>query len=207
MSPLPTRMSDHWWWRPGVRPGRRLLVWHILLDDQPQARTLVRECQSRLAGLDGLDLVPTRWLHMTTQIIGFADEISGAEVEAMTDAAAKRLRLLAPVTADIGKLWFHSEAVMLGIRPARALDPVRAAVRAAAGETVRVHQLADEPDWTPHVSVAYSHGDGPAAPVIEVFAVPPSACSFTVRAVHLVAQERTDRLYRWEPVAKVPLGG
>ncbi|WP_067832465.1 2'-5' RNA ligase family protein [Actinomadura kijaniata] len=199
-------MSDHWWWRPGVRPGRRLLVWHILLDDQPLARSLIQECQSRLAGLDGLDLVPARWLHMTTQIVGFADEISEAEVGAMADAAAKRLRLLAPITVEIGRLWFHSEAVMLGIRPARALDPVRDAVREATDGAVRVHQLADEPDWTPHVSVAYSHGDGPAAPVIEAFASPPTTCPFTVRAVHLVAQQRVGRLYRWEPVATAPLG-
>ncbi|MEV4258809.1 hypothetical protein AB0J52_37090, partial [Spirillospora sp. NPDC049652] len=131
MSPLPDRMTDHWWWRPGVRPGRRLLVWHILLDDQPDARALVAQCQSLLKGVDGLDLVPEEWLHMTTQIVGFADEIPGAEVAAMTAAVRARLDCLAPISIDLGRLWLHSEAVMLGARPGRALDPVRRAVRAA----------------------------------------------------------------------------
>lgn len=58
MSPLPTRMSDHWWWRPGVKPGRDLLVWHITFDDAPQVRALAEEAQKPLRSLAGLDLVP-----------------------------------------------------------------------------------------------------------------------------------------------------
>ncbi|MFC5753855.1 2'-5' RNA ligase family protein [Actinomadura rugatobispora] len=130
-------MSDHWWWRPGARPGRRLLVWHILLHDQPEPRELVRQCQDKLAGLDGLDLIPEEWLHMTTQIIGFADEISVAEVDAMLEGAAERLGALAPVEVELGKLWFHSEAIMLGVRPPQALDPVREALRDAVAASVR----------------------------------------------------------------------
>ncbi|MFC5746031.1 2'-5' RNA ligase family protein [Actinomadura rugatobispora] len=199
-------MSDHWWWRPGVRPGRRLLVWHILLHDQPEPRELVRQYQDKLAGLDGLDLIPEEWLHMTTQIIGFADEISVAEVDAMLEGAAERLGALAPIEVELGKLWFHSEAIMLGIRPPQALDPVREAVRGAAAASVRVHQLADEPDWTPHVSVAYSHGDGPAKPVIDALALQPQGRPLRVGEVHLVEQVRDGRLYRWDLRAAVPLG-
>lgn len=144
MSPLADRMADHWWWRPGVRPGRRLLVWHVLLDDQPEVRDLVRQCQDKLAGLAGLDLIPPKWLHMTTQIAGFADEIPPGETEAMISAAAERLTDLDPIQVEIGKVWFHPEAVMLTTRPARALDPVRAAIRNAIAATVTAHQLADE---------------------------------------------------------------
>ncbi|MEV5574763.1 2'-5' RNA ligase family protein [Spirillospora sp. NPDC052269] len=207
MSPLPDRMTDHWWWRPGVRPGRRLLVWHVLLDDQPDARALVAQCQRLLAGLDGLDLVPEAWLHMTTQIVGFADEIPGPEVAAMTAAARARLECLAPISVDLGRLWFHGEAVMLGARPGRALDPVRQAVRTAVAETVTLHQLADEPAWTPHVSVAYSNSIRPAAPVLDALAEPPAERRFTVRSVRLVSQERVGRLYRWDPLAESFLGG
>jgi hypothetical protein len=68
-------MTDHWWWRPGVRPGRRVYVWHILFDGRPQVGRLVNECQSRLSEIPHLDPVPESWLHMTTQIVRFADEI------------------------------------------------------------------------------------------------------------------------------------
>ncbi|MEU5876162.1 2'-5' RNA ligase family protein [Spirillospora sp. NPDC047279] len=206
MSPYPVRMSNHWWWRPGVRPGRRLLVWHILLRDQPHARELVRHCQDRLADVPGLDLVPADWLHMTTQIVGFADEIGKTEVDAMLDAATGRLTDLVPIEVELGKPWFHSEAVMLGIRPPRALDPIRVAIREAVAESVRVHQLDDEPEWTPHVSVAYSHAEGPAAPVLDAFAPPPAPRELRVEEVHLVEQVRVGRLYRWEDHVAVPLG-
>lgn len=207
MSSMPERLSDHWWWRPGVRPGRRLLVWHILPGDQLQVRDLVRQCQDKLARLDGLDLVPAEWLHMTTQIVGFDDEITDAEAEAMVAGVEERLAGLAPIEVEVGKLWLHSEAVMLGIRPPRALDPVRAAIRASVAAAVRVHQLDDEPDWTPHISVAYSNADGPARPVAEALALRPEPRPLRVGEVHLVAQERAGRLYLWERRTVGLLGG
>ncbi|MEV4252493.1 2'-5' RNA ligase family protein [Spirillospora sp. NPDC049652] len=181
-------------------------MWHILLKDQPDARALVTQCQRRPENLDGLDLVPEAWLHMTTQIVGFADEIPEAETTAMISAVEVGLKDVAPISATLGRLWFHSEAVMLGVRPGRALDPVRRAIRAAVAGTVTHHQLADEPDWTPHVSVAYSNSSSPAAPVLDALAEPPPECRFTVRSVHLVSQERADHLYRWTTLAETLLG-
>jgi 2'-5' RNA ligase len=205
VSPLPDRMADHWWWRPGVRPGRRLLVWHILLDDQPELRDLVRQCRDKLAGLDGLDPVPAEWLHMTTQIVGFADEIPRKEIGAMISAVSERLGELDPIEVELGQVWITQEAVMLGVRPPRDLDPIRAAIRDAIAATVSAHQLADEPDWTPHVSVAYSNGTGPAAPVISALGTPPDPRPMTVGHVHLVAQERVGHLYRWVRLTPVAL--
>jgi 2'-5' RNA ligase len=206
MSPLPERMTDHWWWRPGVRPSRRLYVWHILLDDQPDVLALARQCQALLADVPGLDLVPAPWLHMTTQIVGFADEIDDAEVDAMCESAAKRLQRLEPVPVTLGRVLFHSEAVMLGVRSSRALDSVRESVRDAVAGAVRVHQLADAPDWTPHVTVAYSNRKAPAAPVIEAMRHAPPAADVEIREVSFVSQERVGRSYRWNRVATVPLG-
>jgi 2'-5' RNA ligase superfamily len=206
VSPLPERLKDHWWWRPGVRPGRGLYVWHILFENQPEVAALAQECQARLAGIPGLDPVPTPWLHMTTQIVGFADEIDDGEVAAMTEAAAKRLQRLEPVSVALGRPLFHSDAVVLGVRPPRALDPIRAGIRDAVARTVRVHQLDHEPDWTPHLSVAYSNRDAPAAPAIEAMRPPPEMVDVRVGDVCLVLQQRVDRLYRWDRMAVVPLG-
>jgi 2'-5' RNA ligase len=206
MSPLPEMMTDHWWWRPGVRPSRRLYVWHILFEDQPEVAALAQRCQAMLSGVPGLDLVPAPWLHMTTQIVGFADEIADAEVESMCEAATKRLRRLEPVPIALGRALFHSEAVMLGVRPAQALDPVREGIRGAVATTVQVHQLTDAPDWTPHLTVAYSNQEAPAAPVIEAMRHAPPPVDVQVNEVSLVSQERIDRSYRWNRLATVPLG-
>lgn len=206
MSPLRERMTDHWWWRPGVRPSRRLYVWHILWDRQPDVLALAQRCQALLVGVSGLDLVPVPWLHMTTQIVGFADEISDAEVDAMCEAASKRLQQLQPVPVTLGRVLIHGEAVMLGIRPGRALDPVRDAIRDAVAGAVRSHQLADAPDWTPHVTMAYSNRDAPAAPVIEAMREAPTPVDVEIQRVSFVSQERVGRLYRWDRIADVPLG-
>lgn len=206
MSPLPERMTNHWWWRPGVRPHRRLYVWHILFADQPEVADLVERCRTRLLDLPGLDLVPTPWLHMTTQIVGFVDEIKKDEVTAMIEGVAKRLQRIEPIPIVLGKPLFHNEAVVLGIRPARALDPVREGIREAVASSVRIHQLADAPDWTPHLTVAYSNTDAPAAPVIEAMTPAPEGLDLLVNEVTLVSQERIDHSYRWNRVVGVPLG-
>ncbi|TDD93490.1 2'-5' RNA ligase family protein [Actinomadura rubrisoli] len=127
-------------------PSARL---HILPAGQTEVCNLVRQYQDKLAGLDGLDLIPAEWLHMTTRIVGFDDEISAAEAEATVAGVVDRFRRLAPVEAELGKLWLHSEAVMLGIRPSRALDPVRAAIREATTAAVRAARSAETPHPQP----------------------------------------------------------
>ncbi|MEU9840982.1 hypothetical protein AB0C69_17340, partial [Actinomadura sp. NPDC048032] len=99
---MPERMSDHWWWLPGMRPGRRMLLWHILPDAQPRVLDLVRRYQDMLAGVDGLDLIPAEWVHMTTQIVGFEDEIPREQVEALVAGVGRRLSALAPVEVEVG---------------------------------------------------------------------------------------------------------
>jgi len=206
----PELIRDHWWWRPGMRPGRRMLLWHLLVDDQPQVRELAGRFRERLAGLSGLDPVPDEWLHITTQIVGFADEIPRHEVTAMLTAVTQSLGKLPPITVRIGRVYVYLEGVAMGITPERALDPVREAIREGIAQTITTHHmddLDDRPVWTPHVSVAYSNADGPTAPILKALADPPEPCEFTVRRAHLVEQVRDGHLYRWEPVAAVPLAG
>ena len=87
MSPLPVQMEDNWSSVPGVDPGRARLMWLMRVGDTQQVAELARFGQARLAGLAGLDMVPREWLHMTTLIAGFADEISSGQVEAMAGQA------------------------------------------------------------------------------------------------------------------------
>ncbi|WP_433179465.1 2'-5' RNA ligase family protein [Actinoallomurus sp. CA-150999] len=199
-------MTDHWWWRPGVRPGRRLYVWHILVGERPEVGRLVEECQARLEVISGLDPVPTRWLHMTTQIVGFADEISDSEIESMIDSVRERMCSVAPTTTILGRPLFHSEAVVLGVTPRDGLDAARAGIRQAVAVTVRTNQLADDPDWIPHLSVAYSNSDAPARPVIEAMQPPPAPVDVRIDRIDLVSQERVGHCYVWDRIATVILG-
>src|SRR5271156_3357162 len=76
-------MENHWLSQPGMDSGRARLVWLMLVGDHSQVAELADLGQQRLAGLCGLDLVPRRWLHMTTLIAGFADEITPNQADAI----------------------------------------------------------------------------------------------------------------------------
>jgi 2'-5' RNA ligase len=207
VSPLPERMADHWWWRPGCRPGRRQYVWHILFADHAGVRRIVRDLQARIAELPGLDLVPEPWLHMTTHIVGFTDEITEIEAKEIAAAAAVRLRDINPVKVTFGRTLFHPEAVMLAAGPGPSLMPLRVAVSGAAAHILGPERAGSMEEWIPHVTTAYSNADGPAQRVIHAAGRSPGDCAVTIADVHLVAQEREGHLYRWEPVATVRLRG
>jgi 2'-5' RNA ligase len=111
MNPLPTQMANHWWQRPGRLPGRMLYHWHLAFHDQPKVIELVKMAQARLKGLPGLDMVEPHLLHLTTLIVGFADEIPESTVEKMVSAARERLASVAPIPVTMGRVGYHPEAV------------------------------------------------------------------------------------------------
>ncbi|GAA4630250.1 hypothetical protein GCM10023196_054820 [Actinoallomurus vinaceus] len=177
-----------------------------MFDGRPEIGKLAKECQQRLITVPGLDPVPTPWLHMTTQIVGFADEISDSELADMIASVSERMRSVTPTSVSLGRPLFHSEAVVLGATPREGLDAARSGIRQAVAVTVRTNQLADDPDWVPHLSVAYSNSDAPAAPVIAAMQPPPPPVDVTIDRIDLVSQERVGHCYVWDGVASVELG-
>jgi 2'-5' RNA ligase len=206
MNPLPTQMTNHWRQRPGRRPGRLLYHWHMLFHDHPEVRRLAATAQAKLAGLPGLDMVGDQWLHLTTFVAGFADEVPQASVDAMVAQARQALADVAPIPVTLGRVFFHPEAVVLAVEPPEALRPVLDAVAAATRSAGCDGHAATEP-WLPHVSVAYSHGTGPAAPVIAALGQRLPATEIAIKSVSLVAQTQVGRSWQWQPVAEVRLGG
>jgi 2'-5' RNA ligase len=206
MSPLPTQMADHWWPRPGRRPGRELYHWHVLFHDQPRVRELAAMAQARLADLAGLDMVPMRWLHLTTYIAGFVDEVPDSGVDLMAAEAHRLLASTAPIPVSLGRVLYHPEAVALAVEPFGALGPVldavRTATRSAGGEG-----HTDTDPWFPHISIAYSNRSGFAAPIIAALGRRLPEVEVTIRSVSLVAQTQVGRTWQWRSVAEVPLAG
>lgn len=201
--PHPEQMSSHWH-RPDLPAP--LYVWHILADDQPDLRRLVRECQDRLGDLPGIDLVPEPWLHMTVQMIGTADQISEAQLKAMIRGAETTLTDLEPASCSVGEPLFHPEAIMLGAQPRDAFNPLWQAVRQPLEEVLGPEYLAEDRPFIPHLTLAYANEAQPAAPYIQAISPGPEPVPITVREIHLVAQTCDDHVYRWETLATVPLG-
>jgi 2'-5' RNA ligase len=205
MGALPERLADHWWQRPGRRPGRLQYHWHILFHDQPSVHELAAAAQRKLAALAGLDLVPMRWLHLTTFGLGFADEVPRRAVDTMVATATQLLAETEPITVSLGRVFYHPEAVVLLVEPRDALEPVLSAVQIAAREAGCDGHAGTDP-WRPHISIAYSNGSGPAAPVIEALGLRVPPTEITIRSVSLVAQAQVGHSWQWQPVAEVRLG-
>jgi 2'-5' RNA ligase len=205
MSPYPARMEDHWWQRPGRRPGRELYQWDLLFRDSPEVHAAVAQVQARLTGLQALDLVARQWLHVTTYIAGFADEIPADGVRAMVDEASRLLADVAPITVTIGRIYLDRQAVVLPLEPFAALGPVLSAARAATS-AVGADGHQDTDPWAPHISVAYSNGSGPAAPVIAALGERLPDLRVTISSLSLVAQVQAGRSWQWRDIADVRLG-
>ena len=75
----------------------------------------------------------------------------------------------------------------------------RAKVRCLPG-----HQ--DAYPWTPHISVAYSNGVGPAAPVIAALGERLPDLPVTITSLSLVAQVQAGRSWQWRQVAEIEFG-
>jgi 2'-5' RNA ligase len=207
MSPLPGRMRDRWRNRAEVKSGQGTIYWHILLRDQPKALAMAGEAQERLSSFTGLHMTPPESLHITTLLIGSTESIASQQTTRMLDEAKRALSHVRPINVTLGRILYHPEAIMLGVDPQRALDPilegVRAGTRAAIGEEGAINGSFSS--WTPHVTVAYSTADQPAAPIIDSLGRELPNCTVLIDAVSLVIQWGPERLWDWKTVGIVRL--
>lgn len=204
MSPIPEQMTSHWWQRPGRLAGRELYHWHMLFHDEPPVRELVKAAQAKIVGLPGLDMIPIPWLHLTTYVVGFADEVSASAIAEMTADARRRLSQIEPIRVSLGRVGYATEAIALPAEPFGALTPVLDAVREAT-RAAGCEGHTDTNPWLPHVSIAYSNASIPTAPIIAILGRWLPRTEITIRSVSLVAQTQVGRSWQWRPVAEILL--
>jgi len=206
MSTQPEPMRNHWWWRPGWSVGRRFYTWHLTFEGQDDVHRLAAEYRSALAPLgDALTLIPDRWLHLTMQGIGFVGETKEQDVRAIVDAAQTRLASIPAFDAQIGPAVLDPEAVLLHVHPDGPVRAVRNAIRDAIGDV-----LGETPEkaegFTPHVSVAYIAGDGPAEPIAQILnSLDVTPARARISSAELIVIHRDNQMYEWETFANVPL--
>lgn len=126
----------------------------------------------------------------------------------MLAEARQRLSRIQPISVTMSRVLYHPEAIMLGFAPEGALDPIHHAVRqatlAATGRTGGVTGPAGR--WTPHMTISYSTGKQPMAPIVVALGHEVPRCDITVRAASLVIQWGPERLWNWQPVGMATLG-
>jgi 2'-5' RNA ligase len=206
-----TAVKSHWWWRPGWHVGRHFYACHITLDDQPELRALVLHYQDAMRHLPYLDLIPPRWLHITTQGIGFVDEIRPADLAAVTEAIRERLLDVEPPVAKFHRPTIQPEAVLLKAHPPQPLYQLRMCLYDTIACVLGPDKFSEprpEPrQFTPHVSAAYVNSDGPVAPIAEAISgLDLQPVTATFRVVSLLEFHRDRRMYEWTDETPLPIG-
>jgi 2'-5' RNA ligase len=205
-------VRDHWWWRPGWRQGRRAYTFHVVFNDgkvdgAADLRRLVRDYQATLVDLGGLDPIPAEWLHLTMQGVGFVDEVSVRDVQAILTAVGRHCAELAPFDLTFGPAIVTDEGIMLPGSPEVPAGTFRRALRAGIADVWGLPNVPEGEAFIPHVSVAYSNADGSSERFVHaVQACAPEPATVTVRAASLIVLDRDARMYRWTPYAPVTLG-
>ena len=171
----------------------------------------MKQYQDTIALLPGLDLMPPQWLHLTLQGIGFMDEISAADLAAVTRNVERRLSGLRPPAATFHRPTIRPEAVILKADPPEPLYQLRVAVHDAIASVLdpaTFREPRPEPGrFTPHVSIAYVNSDGPAQPIADSLAstdFQPVAVTFD--SVSLLVFHRDRRMYEWTQAVPLPIG-
>ncbi|HEX8344240.1 MAG TPA: 2'-5' RNA ligase family protein [Actinoplanes sp.] len=200
-------LRDHWWWRPGWAVGRHFYACHFSFHDQPAVRDLASAYQNALQPMDGLDLIPSRWLHLTLQGVGFTDDIPLDRIERFAEVATHQLATVVPPTLTFHRPVVRPEAVYLPAGNDEPVNVVRAAVRAAMVKSLPGVELDDVKGYRPHVSVAYSNAEQPAAPIAELLArVDVAPVTVTLTAVQLMRYHRDKRMYEWAVETPLTIG-
>src|SRR5262249_36266800 len=144
-----------------------------------------------------------KWLHITTFVAGPLAGFSDARLTEMATTARSLLSGIEPIPVDLGTILYHPRAIMLGIQPVHALEPVRAAARRATSPVVATGEASR---WIPHTTIAYSAASQPAAPIIAALGMEFPSRRSVIQSVSLVVQWGPERSWDWEPVGTIEFG-
>lgn len=183
-----------------------MYTWHFTFDGQSAVHNLAAAYQEPLSALPGLDLIPARWLHLTTQGVGFTDQVTGDEADAIIKTSRDRLAGFASQRVTLGPARVTPEAILLDVSPAAGLAAIRNELRAAIAGVLGRNRLMESDEWTPHVSIAYSNGTAAAAPY-EAAVAGGSTAGTVISTVELIVLGRDRHLYEWTTRAGVALTG
>lgn len=199
-------MTDRWQDRAEPGPDEGAVYWHVLMNDHPQVADLAREVQQRLARFPGLHMTPLERLHMTALLAGPADRFSPDQLQEMIKIASAMLADTPAITVTIGGILYHPEAIMLAVRPKRALASVHDAVQTATRAVTGGHDPdGDPPRWIPHITVCYSTAEQAMAPIIAALGPDQRECQIQVSTISLVVQHGPERLWDWRTIGAVHL--
>jgi hypothetical protein len=171
---------------------------------------LVAGYRTALGGIHGIDPVPPPWLHLTMQGIGFTNEVSNAELNAVTDGLMKRFARISPPVVTFARPTVQTEAIYLPATPAPPVDELRRTAYSVIEKALGLGRVSYVNRYRPHVSIAYISAPGPAMPIIDALrqtAAIDNPVTVTIRAASVLTFHRDNQMYEWTSAVRVPIGG
>ncbi|WP_051174991.1 2'-5' RNA ligase family protein [Nocardia exalbida] len=201
---------DHWWWRPGWKPGKSFYTWHITFDDDSPAGQLVEIFAPTLSQIPTMDPVAREGLHITLQGVGFTDQVTTADIQLISEAAASYLSRRGPFDALIGPPRVDKETIGMPVANPECLKEIRDDLQHAIADIWGSDQVPERgDDFQPHLSLAYSTGVSSLADLRNLLArdeLGHIQIAQAVAAVSLIALNRDNHRYEWREITKIPLG-
>jgi 2'-5' RNA ligase len=204
-----TQLVNHWYWRPGHRPGRPFYTWHLTFENQHDLHRLVTEYHNILQQFPFLDLVPIPWLHMTMQGVGFVDTVTDHDLHTLLDAVRVRTAHLTTLPLQFHQLTARPQALALHPNTADAVTAVRHAIRRGIADAWGTEQVPEPPDgyaYQPHISVAYANTQHSTTTLRAALADHhPAPATTKVEHLSLIMIQRDNHQYRWQVAHSLPL--
>lgn len=200
-------LRNHWWWRSGWGAGRHFYACHLTFRDQPQLQRLVAAYQQAIMHIAGIDPIPAKWLHLTMQGIGFVDQVDEEQLADLTATIQRNIRAVQLPVVTFHLPVVRPEAVYLPAEPPGPICALRSAVHAAIVEVLGSEQQQLAKGYRPHVSLAYSNTDQPAAPIVEALGrVKAEPVTVEIRNVELLQFHRDQLMYEWARATPLAIG-
>ena len=204
-------VQDHWWWRPGWRPGRHFYACHLIPDDIPPLRDLARTYQTATERFGFLDQIPAQWLHITMQGIGFVDEISANEIQEIHAKLTDLLQKTEQPTVTFHRPTIQKEALYLRALPKENLYELQVsmhhAVTSVLGPGKYAGGLLGLEAFGPHLSFAYVNTGASADDIESVLdAVEAEPVTVTFHKADLLVFHRDSRMYEWTSATPITIG-
>jgi hypothetical protein len=141
--------------------------------------------------------------------IGFIDEVSDTDRDAIIDAASRRLAKIPAPTLTFHHVTIRPEAITLYPNPTEPVRTIRSEIREAiAGVwgTNQVPEIAD--NYQPHLSIAYVNSHAESSRVAEVMsAKSPDPARLVLTSASCIAIQRVNHSYHWDTHATAHLAG
>jgi 2'-5' RNA ligase len=197
-------MTNHWH-REGWWPGRSGYYWYLTFGSSPEVCAMASQCQAAIRA-PYFDLVSIPDLHMTLERVAFEDEISEVQLKAVEIAGSAACRTLEPF--NVGPLAGSAGAISFSASPRTPLATLRRLLDDATTQAFPARGQPENPQFRPHIGIAYCNESVPTGPVIETVRrlrrIPPAAV--TISAASLVVLTRDQRAYRWVERRRMALG-